>query len=216
MSVDEKFIIFYFIHQSSHSSHSVCQIEAKNTLKIVFLLNSVKSDLMEIGANSTLLVAKVNKTDSGNYTCSIGGFQQYTTLIHVLNGKKKSLKDYNFNRKSFSKLLVLNDWVDFARKIFFLGLIQKETDLSLLRLHFSIIFCPCIIDERDFQFPYMLKVRTHIWFDLELRCKTSLWVEICESSFFCLASLFQYDNQKRRGSSEMNKRFSHIHEILSC
>ncbi|CRK97488.1 CLUMA_CG010877, isoform A [Clunio marinus] len=46
---------------------------------------SVKTDLMEIGANSTLLVAKVNKTDSGNYTCSIGESQQYTVLVHVLN-----------------------------------------------------------------------------------------------------------------------------------
>ena len=51
------------------------------------LFNSVKTDLMEIGANSTLLVAKVNKTDSGNYTCSIGEAQQYTVLVHVLNGK---------------------------------------------------------------------------------------------------------------------------------
>lgn len=42
---------------------------------------------MEIGANSTLLVAKVNTTDAGNYTCSIGESQQYTVLVHVLNGK---------------------------------------------------------------------------------------------------------------------------------
>lgn len=56
--------------------------------------SSVKTDLMEIGANSTLLVAKINKTDSGNYTCSIGESQQYTVLVHVLNGKK--------NRPSFS------------------------------------------------------------------------------------------------------------------
>lgn len=42
---------------------------------------------MEIGANSTLFVAKVNKTDSGNYTCSIGEAQFYTVLVHVLNGK---------------------------------------------------------------------------------------------------------------------------------
>ncbi|CAO1390954.1 unnamed protein product [Diamesa hyperborea] len=45
----------------------------------------VKTDLMEIGANSTLFVAKVNKTDSGNYTCSIGEAQFYTVLVHVLN-----------------------------------------------------------------------------------------------------------------------------------
>ena len=46
---------------------------------------------MEIGANSTLFVAKVNKTDSGNYTCSIGEAQFYTVLVHVLNGKFKFL-----------------------------------------------------------------------------------------------------------------------------
>lgn len=48
---------------------------------------SVKTDLMEIGANSTLSVARVNKTDSGNYTCSIGPHQYYTVLVHVLNGE---------------------------------------------------------------------------------------------------------------------------------
>lgn len=47
----------------------------------------MKTDLMEIGANSTLLVAKVNKTDSGNYSCSIGESQPYAVLVHVLNGK---------------------------------------------------------------------------------------------------------------------------------
>lgn len=43
---------------------------------------------MEDGANSTLLVAKVNKSDSGNYSCSIGPNQYYTVTVHVLNGKK--------------------------------------------------------------------------------------------------------------------------------
>lgn len=49
---------------------------------------------MEIGANSTLFVAKVNKTDSGNYTCSIGEAQFYTVLVHVLNGKFTFLMFY--------------------------------------------------------------------------------------------------------------------------
>lgn len=40
---------------------------------------------MENGANSTLFVAKINKSDSGNYTCSIGS-SQFTTTVHVLNG----------------------------------------------------------------------------------------------------------------------------------
>lgn len=56
---------------------------------LIFPTCSVKTDLMEIGANSTLLVAKVNTTDAGNYTCSIGESQQYTVLVHVLNGKIK-------------------------------------------------------------------------------------------------------------------------------
>ena len=41
---------------------------------------------MNYGANSTLFVAKVNKSDSGNYTCAIGPNQCYTVTVHVLNG----------------------------------------------------------------------------------------------------------------------------------
>uniref|UniRef100_A0A1B0D216 Uncharacterized protein n=1 Tax=Phlebotomus papatasi TaxID=29031 RepID=A0A1B0D216_PHLPP len=47
---------------------------------------SVKTDLMNGGANSTLFVARVNKSDSGNYTCSISSAQFYTVTVHVLNG----------------------------------------------------------------------------------------------------------------------------------
>ncbi|XP_055716618.1 uncharacterized protein LOC129810280 isoform X2 [Phlebotomus papatasi] len=46
---------------------------------------SVKTDLMNGGANSTLFVARVNKSDSGNYTCSISSAQFYTVTVHVLN-----------------------------------------------------------------------------------------------------------------------------------
>ncbi|XP_055695736.1 uncharacterized protein LOC129797328 isoform X2 [Lutzomyia longipalpis] len=46
---------------------------------------SVRTDLMDEGANSTLSVAKLNKSDSGNYTCSIGPTQFFTTSVHVLN-----------------------------------------------------------------------------------------------------------------------------------
>jgi hypothetical protein len=63
----------------------------KNSSLLPIFSCSVKTDLMEIGANSTILVAKVNKTDSGNYSCSIGESQQYTVLVHVLNGKNESL-----------------------------------------------------------------------------------------------------------------------------
>ncbi|XP_070500295.1 uncharacterized protein [Chironomus tepperi] len=46
---------------------------------------SVRTDLTEEGANSTLSVAKINKFDSGNYTCSIGPTHSFTTTVHVLN-----------------------------------------------------------------------------------------------------------------------------------
>lgn len=51
-----------------------------------FLLSSVKTDLMENGANSTLFIAKVRKTDTGNYTCSIGPNDFHTINVQVLNG----------------------------------------------------------------------------------------------------------------------------------
>jgi len=93
------------VNWKTQQSPLLCYLKAQQTLKLSKLLysigkkhpfqliwnhlclGSVKTDLMEIGANSTLLVAKVNKTDSGNYTCSIGEAQQYTVLVHVLNGK---------------------------------------------------------------------------------------------------------------------------------
>jgi hypothetical protein len=53
-------------------------------------LCSVKTDLMEEGANSSLSVARVNKTDSGNYTCSISSTEYATVTVHVLNGGSKA------------------------------------------------------------------------------------------------------------------------------
>lgn len=48
---------------------------------------SVRTDLMEDGANSTLSIARVNKQDSGNYTCSISDSQDYTIIVHILKGE---------------------------------------------------------------------------------------------------------------------------------
>ncbi|XP_041787495.1 uncharacterized protein LOC121602795 [Anopheles merus] len=48
---------------------------------------SVKTNLTDIGANSTLFVAKVKRQDSGTYMCSIGPNQHYSISVHVLNGK---------------------------------------------------------------------------------------------------------------------------------
>ena len=47
----------------------------------------MRTDLTEEGANSTLSVARINKSDSGNYTCKIGPTHSFTTTVHVLNGK---------------------------------------------------------------------------------------------------------------------------------
>ncbi|EDV96457.1 GH16257 [Drosophila grimshawi] len=48
---------------------------------------SVKTELMEDGANSTLSIAKIHKADSGNYTCSISEYQNFTIVVHILNGE---------------------------------------------------------------------------------------------------------------------------------
>ncbi|KAH8365990.1 hypothetical protein KR093_007971 [Drosophila rubida] len=48
---------------------------------------SVKTELMDDGANSTLFIAKIHKADSGNYTCSISEFQNFTIVVHILNGE---------------------------------------------------------------------------------------------------------------------------------
>ncbi|KAL0271552.1 UNVERIFIED_CONTAM: hypothetical protein PYX00_008610 [Menopon gallinae] len=59
---------------------------------------SVKTELMEAGANSTLSVARVNKTDSGNYTCSISETEYATVTVHVLN--EESLAELHHGSKS--------------------------------------------------------------------------------------------------------------------
>ena len=49
---------------------------------------------MEEGANSSLSVARVNKTDSGNYTCSISSTEFATVTVHVLNGGSRACVIY--------------------------------------------------------------------------------------------------------------------------
>ncbi|XP_011504607.1 PREDICTED: uncharacterized protein LOC105367551 [Ceratosolen solmsi marchali] len=50
---------------------------------------SVKTNLMEEGANSTLSIARVGPADSGNYTCVLTTMleQPATVHVHVLNGE---------------------------------------------------------------------------------------------------------------------------------
>ncbi|XP_055309756.1 uncharacterized protein LOC129573352 isoform X2 [Sitodiplosis mosellana] len=46
---------------------------------------SVKTEILDKGANSSLLIAKINKADSGNYSCFINATHEYTVSVHVLN-----------------------------------------------------------------------------------------------------------------------------------
>ncbi|XP_062563038.1 uncharacterized protein LOC134226335 [Armigeres subalbatus] len=82
---------------------------------------SVKTNLTNIGANSTLFVAKVNKQDSGSYTCSIGPNQHYSVSVHVLNG---TANPYGIYQRScaFSALLNAVDSTFLLRQLLFLML----------------------------------------------------------------------------------------------
>lgn len=67
---------------------SSTRIPFSNTrLKFSLKIRSVRTDFNEEGANSTLSVARINKSDSGNYTCSVGQILSFTTSVHVLNGR---------------------------------------------------------------------------------------------------------------------------------
>ncbi|XP_031780180.1 titin homolog isoform X1 [Nasonia vitripennis] len=61
---------------------------------------SVKTNLMEEGANSTLSIARVGPADSGNYTCALTTMpdQPATVHVHVLNGE--SLAELHHGRGS--------------------------------------------------------------------------------------------------------------------
>lgn len=88
-----------------------------NFFPFIPLWCSVKTDLMEIGANSTLLVAKVNKTDSGNYTCSIGESQQYTVLVHVLNGKRSRSSCFTILRAACNSIFFFETSLGSSEKL---------------------------------------------------------------------------------------------------
>lgn len=80
---------------------------------------SVKTNLTNVGANSTLFVAKVNRQDSGSYTCSIGPNQHYSVSVHVLNG---TANPYGIYQRScaFSALLQALDLRFVLKQLLFL------------------------------------------------------------------------------------------------
>ncbi|XP_070499901.1 uncharacterized protein [Chironomus tepperi] len=86
---------------------------------------SVRTDLMEIGANSTLLVAKVNTTDAGNYTCSIGESQQYTVLVHVLNESLAELHHSGYHMETWKQNYYL-------RNLFLIALLMSTINQFIL------------------------------------------------------------------------------------
>jgi hypothetical protein len=51
---------------------------------------------MDDGANSSLAVARADKFDSGNYTCSISPTEFATVAVHVLNGEAKTPFPFDF------------------------------------------------------------------------------------------------------------------------
>ncbi|CRK97509.1 CLUMA_CG010898, isoform A, partial [Clunio marinus] len=81
--------LYCYVHNIEMTSSVVLWIHNDHVLNYDAIRGgiSVRTDLTEEGANSTLSVAKINKSDSGNYTCSIGPTHSFTTTVHVLNGK---------------------------------------------------------------------------------------------------------------------------------
>lgn len=80
--------INHFIRYLYNLIFVVCLISHFSVLLFsLFFGNSVKTEILDKGANSSLLIAKINKSDSGNYTCSINSSHEYTVAVHVLNGK---------------------------------------------------------------------------------------------------------------------------------
>lgn len=47
----------------------------------------MKTSLNPAGAVSRLYIANANRSDSGNYTCSLGDTAKTTIAVHVLNGR---------------------------------------------------------------------------------------------------------------------------------
>ncbi|KAJ4435031.1 hypothetical protein ANN_23604 [Periplaneta americana] len=79
-------------------------------MKFEIITSCVKTDLMEEGANSSLSVARVNKTDSGNYTCSISPTEYATVTVHVLNAGYDAQPSRNESDQQKRRIAVQQHW----------------------------------------------------------------------------------------------------------
>ncbi|XP_050069163.1 uncharacterized protein LOC126557431 [Anopheles maculipalpis] len=100
--------VVYWIHNENILNHDITRGGI-----------SVKTNLTSIGANSTLFVAKVNRQDSGSYTCSIGPNQHYSISVHVLNGTANPFGIYQ-RSCAFPIILQAVDLWLVVRSLFFL------------------------------------------------------------------------------------------------
>lgn len=57
---------------------------------------SVRTELTQEGANSSLLVARIGSGDAGNYTCSVSAHEFATVTVHVLNGEDRSYQSCKY------------------------------------------------------------------------------------------------------------------------
>lgn len=67
---------------------------------VAFIHCSVKTEAVDGGADSTLLVARLNSSDSGRYTCSVGTDLFAVVNVHVLNGLYSRLS-FIFKSRTF-------------------------------------------------------------------------------------------------------------------
>ncbi|KAJ8668792.1 hypothetical protein QAD02_000051 [Eretmocerus hayati] len=109
-------------HMAMQMQYSVVQwLHGNRTLNYDTIRGgiSIKTNLMEEGANSTLSISKVRPTDSGNYTCLLATMpdQPSTVHVHVLNeeslaelhhGGANSLIQARTDSRSFLLLLFLS------------------------------------------------------------------------------------------------------------
>lgn len=97
---------------------------------------SVKTELLEDGANSSLAVARADKQDSGNYTCSISPTEFATVAIHVLNGKINFTQTHNTRQMLLSQrtINIMKPFVSAQRKRFTECLVNIHINKDYIRV----------------------------------------------------------------------------------